>query len=180
MKKFFRMKKGFTLIELMTAVSIFAIVMTISMGSIVSIFDANSKSRSIKAVMSNLNLAMESMSKEMRYGKSYHCSSSGTIENPQNCSGGDSFVSFRSSDNEQISYRLNNNAIEKQVGNGEFIAVTAPEVVIDSLVFYVLGTSLVDGLQPRVVIKVKGHSGGTKNRSDFTLQTLVSQRSLDI
>ena len=172
-------KSGFTLIELMTAVSIFAIIMTISMGSILGIFDANRKSRSIKTVMNNLNLAIESMSKEMRYGKNYHCGS-GTVTTPQNCASGDTLMSFFSSEDEQITYRLTGTALEKQVDNGSFISVTAPEVVIDSLSFYTLGAGLVDTLQPKVIIKVKGHAGGTKGRSDFTLETLVSQRALDI
>ena len=83
--------KGFTLIELMTAVSIFIVIMTVSMGSILSIFDANRKSRSLKTVMNNLNLALESMSREMRYGRSYNC---GTDSDP-NCSGG-TLMSFTS------------------------------------------------------------------------------------
>ena len=67
------MKKGFTLIELMTAMAIFTVIMAISMGSITGIFDANRKSRSLKTAITNLNLAVESMSKEMRFGKNYHC-----------------------------------------------------------------------------------------------------------
>src|SRR3989344_2766515 len=79
-----KMKRGFTFIELMVAVSIFIVVMTISMGSIINVFDANRKSRSLKTVLNNLNLAVESMSKEMRFGRNYHCSS-GTVTIPQNC-----------------------------------------------------------------------------------------------
>jgi prepilin-type N-terminal cleavage/methylation domain-containing protein len=174
-------KKGFTLIEIMTALAIFAVVMTISMGSILGIFEANRKSRSLKAVMANINLSLESMSKEMRYGRDYHCGSSGSQTAPQNCSGGDTYMSFLSSGNEQITYRFNGGAIEKQVGNGEFIAVTAPEVLIDNLTFYILGAGTSDALQPKIIMKIKGHSGTTaKGRSDFTLQTLVSQRALDI
>jgi len=170
---------GFTLIELITAISIFTIIMTISLGSILGIFDANRKSRSIKAVMSNLNLAVETMSKEMRYGKNYHCGS-GTVTVPQNCSSGDTLLSFLSSDNEQITYRLNGTAIEKQSGSEEYIPVTAPEAVIDDLTFYTLGAGTSDTLQPKIIMKIKGHSGSGDDRSDFTLQTTVSQRSMDI
>ena len=46
---------GFTLVELMVSVSLFAIVMVISMGSVVSVFDANKKSQSLRTVMDNLN-----------------------------------------------------------------------------------------------------------------------------
>src|SRR3990167_9012172 len=88
-----KMKKGFTLIELMVAISIFIVVMTISMGSILNVFDANRKSRSLKTVLNNLNLAVESMSKEMRFGKNYHCGS-GTLPVPQKYPGGGTLIRF--------------------------------------------------------------------------------------
>lgn len=173
-------QKGFTLIELMTALSIFIIVITISMGSILGVFNANRKSKSLKTVMSNLNLTLESMSREMRYGQKYHCGSSGTRTIPENCPLGDTYLSFLSSDNVQTTYQLNGTSIEKEVAGEGFVAVTAPEVVIDSLKFYTLGAGTNNTLQPKVVIMVKGHAGDlTKGGSSFILQTLVSQRILD-
>jgi prepilin-type N-terminal cleavage/methylation domain-containing protein len=171
--------KGFTLIEVMTAVSIFAIVMTISLGSIVGIFDANRKTRTLKAIMGNLNLAIESMSKEMRYGQNYHCGS-GTITTPQNCAGGGTLISFLSSEGSQITYTLSGTTIEKEVDGGGFIPITAPEVIIDSLTFYTLGAGTGNTLQPKTTIRIKGHAGSDKSRSDFILQTLVSQRLPDL
>lgn len=175
--------KGFTLIELMTAVSVFAVVMVISMGAILGVFDANRKSESLKTVMDNLNFAVDSMSREMRFGKNYHCGS-GTLTVPQNCStGGGTQVSFLSSGNEQIVYRLTGTQIEKSVDGGlTYISVTAPEIQIESLTFYVLGASPAPAntLQPKVLIKIKGSAGSKiKTKSDFALQTLVSQRLQD-
>lgn len=172
-------EKGFTLIELMTSISIFVIVMTISMGSILGVFDANRKSRSLKTVISNLNLTIESMSKEMRYGDHYHCGSDGTLTVTQNCPAGDTFMSFLSSDNVQTSYRLNGTTIEKQVTGGNFVAVTGPEVTIDQLTFYTLGAGSANTLQPKVVLMIKGHAGTAKGQTAFTLETLVSQRTID-
>lgn len=178
--RFRNKKRGFTLIELMTALSLFIIIMTVSMGSILGVFDANRKSRSIKTVMSNLNLTVESMAKDMRYGRNYHCGSSGTITVPQNCPSSDTFMSFLSSDNTQITYRLNGSTMEKQVGSGDFVPVTAPEVTIDGLNFYALGAGTGNTLQPKIIIKITGHAGTGDSRSNFTIQTLVSQRALDI
>ena len=173
------MKKGFTLIELMTAVSIFAIVLTISMGSIIGIFDANRKSRALKSVMSNLNLAVESMSKEMRFGKNYHCGS-GSVTTPQNCSSGATLMSFLANEGEQITNNLSGNSIVRQIDGGSSIAITAPEVFIDDLTFYTLGAGITDTLQPKVLMKIKAHAGSGKGRTDLTLQTVVSQRLPDI
>ncbi len=175
-----RNNKGFTLIEIMTAMSIFAVVMTISMSSIVGIFDANRRSKAIKDVMSNLNLSMESISKELRYGKNYHCSSSGNITTPADCAEGDSFISFLSSEGEQVVYYLDSSSVWKQVASENVLPVTAPEIVVDDLKFYVLGSTVGDEYQPKVIIKINAHSGNGSNRSDFVLETMVSQRARDI
>ncbi len=172
-------ERGFTLIELMTALSIFLVVMTVSMGSILGIFDANRKSHTLKAVMTSLNLALEGMSREMRYGRNYHCGATGTITTPQNCAGGATSMSFLDAYNVQVTYRLNGTMLERQEGTGSFQPVTSPEALIDAFTFYTVGAGTDNLLQPKVLIAVKAHAG-TKQRTDFTLQTLVSQRALDI
>ena len=154
------------------------------MGSILGVFDSNRKSRTLKTAITNLNLAVESMSKEMRYGSIYHCSNNinvttPVINTPQDCAGGGIVMSFLSSDGEQMTYRLSGTALQLGVDGGGYVAVTAPEIVIDDLDFYAIGTTPGDFLQPKVIIKIQGHAGTGKSRTDFTLQTLVSQRILD-
>ena len=116
----------------------------------------------------------------MRFGKNYHCGSGGVVTTPQNCPSGDTLMSFLSSSGVQITYRLNGQTIEKQVGSGAFIAVTAPEIIIDDLVFYTIGAGTGDSIHPKVLIKIRSHTGTGKSQSDFTLQTSISQRTLDI
>ncbi len=170
-------KNGFTIIELMVAVTIFSVIMTISIGSILGVFDSNRKSRSLKAVMTNLNLAVESMSREMRFGKNYHCGA-GVLTVPQNCASGGTLVSFLSTEGVQTTYRFSGTALEKDVAGGGYIPVTAPEVLIDDLTFYTIGAGA-DGFQPKVIIKIKSHAGAGNSRSDFIIETLVSQRPID-
>ncbi|MDD4989023.1 MAG: type II secretion system protein [Candidatus Pacebacteria bacterium] len=64
---------GFTLIEMMVAVSIFAIIMTISMGALLNIISLNKKSQAVKTIMNNLNFALEEMSRDLRFGAGYDC-----------------------------------------------------------------------------------------------------------
>lgn len=172
--------KGFTLIELLTAVSIFAVIMTISLGSIIGIFDANRKTRSLRTAVSNLNLAMESMAKEMRFATNYHCGFNPPYANPQNCPSGDDYIHFLSNDGIETSYYLSGTTINKAVSGGIIIPLTPPELIIDNLTFYTVGAGTNNTLQPKVLIIVKAHAGGGKSRSDFVLQTLVSQRDIDI
>lgn len=175
-------ERGFTLIELMTALTLFMVVMTIAMGSVLGIFNANKKTQSESTVMNNLNLAVESMAREMRFGTNYHCGG-GTYTDPQNCAAGDTSISFLSSDGEQMVYRLSGTSIERSIDGGQtFAAVTAPEISITNLKFYVLGAGAppVNTLQPKTVIVIKGYSGNeTTTRTEFSLQTLVSERRID-
>lgn len=175
-----RKSRGFTLVELLTAISIFAIIMTISLGSILGIFDANRKTRAMKNVVSNLNLALEGMAKEIRFGRDYHCGQSGQDTSPQNCPSGDTYFSFLDSEGSQVTYRFMDQSLEKRVGTEQYIAITAPEVAIDSGEFYTIGSGTGDTLQPKVLLVIKAHSGTGKSRTDIVLQTLVSQRYLDI
>jgi prepilin-type N-terminal cleavage/methylation domain-containing protein len=189
------MKKGFTLIEIMTAVSVFAVITTISMGSILTVFDVNRKSESIKTVMDNLNLALESMAREMRFGTNYICNPLlpmlDTITAPDPCTGGDTSVAFLATDGvTKIVYRQTDNGvgtgIEKSRDGGQsFVPVTAPELTIQDIKFFVIGAlpSVSEGspLQPKVLIRIRGVAGSKEGtKTSFTIQTLVSQRKLDV
>ena len=175
------MRRGFTLVEILTAVSLFIVVMTVATGAILQVTQANRKTESLKVVMDNLNFALESMSRDIRFGKNYHCGVNGTIAAPQNCPAGDIFLSMLNQNNDQVTYRLTGFQITKTVNGSPAIPVTAPEISITSLNFFVLGANpLPDALQPSVVMKVQGFAG---NRADstsrFTVQTEVSQRAID-
>ncbi|MBX9765465.1 type II secretion system GspH family protein, partial [Patescibacteria group bacterium] len=47
-------RRGFTLVELMVAVSIFAIVMMIGVGALLSLVQTNRRAQAINSVMNNL------------------------------------------------------------------------------------------------------------------------------
>ena len=64
-------RQGFTLIELMVSVSIFAIVTLITSGAFIILADIYRKTQTNRAVMDNLNLAMDTMTLQIREGKNY-------------------------------------------------------------------------------------------------------------
>lgn len=178
--------KGFTLVEIMVAIGIFVVLVTISLGAIASIFDANRKSQSLKSIMTNLNFAVEVVGRNIRFGTNYHCGTSGTLTLPQNCSRGDSFISFLSSSGQQIIYRLNtstNQIEESDDGGSTYQGITAPNINVQALDFYVLGAGGGGSafLQPKVIILVRGFAGTQQStESSFTIETTVSQRILDV
>ncbi|MEK7607724.1 MAG: type II secretion system protein [Patescibacteria group bacterium] len=186
---------GFTLIEVMVSVSIFSIVMLISTGAVFSIVEANKKSHTLKSVMTNLNFALESMARDMRVGDRFTCSAWGS--GPFDCQNGGATFSYKANrsidsnpaydpadQNDAVEYTLAENRIRKKVynsGSPEDFYITAKEIVIEDLTFYVLGTGSVpaDLRQPKVVITIKGYAGTGNTKSQFNIQTTVSQRSID-
>src|SRR3990167_5891431 len=68
---------GFTLIEIMVAVSIFAIVAVITTGALVTANNTNRKAQAIKLAIDNLNFAVDSMVLNLGNGGRYHCITGG-------------------------------------------------------------------------------------------------------
>ncbi|MEI8327926.1 MAG: type II secretion system protein [Candidatus Taylorbacteria bacterium] len=78
MKKKFTMfryqrQKGFTLIEMIVSLGIFSIVAVVALGALIKIISANKKAQTLQSAMTNLNYALESMSREMRMGTNFIC-----------------------------------------------------------------------------------------------------------
>jgi prepilin-type N-terminal cleavage/methylation domain-containing protein len=166
-------QKGFTLVEMIVAIFVFSVVMVISTGALVSIIGANRKAQSVKSVMNNVAFSLDSMTRALRVGTNYDCGVSSCA------SGGSESLTFTDVDGRDVQYRFNesSNQIERDIDGAGFQALTAPEVTVDRLMFYVDGVES-DG-QPRVLIVVGGRAGVGKSETVFNIQTLVSQRSLD-
>ncbi len=173
MSKLKSKKGGFFLAELIVAVSIFGIVTTIAVGSLVLALDANRKTQSLKSVLNNLNIVMDSMTKTIATGTHYFCSIPADgdfdISSPltNDCSdsvaGGIDAITLLSNydldedgePNDFVTYRHVVNGdkgyIARKIRSGETgnfgpeIRMTAPGVDIDSLVFAVTGSTPASG-----------------------------------
>ena len=74
--------RGFTLIEMIVSLAIFSIVAVVALGALMKIVSANKKAQSLQSAMTNINYALESISREMRVGSDFTCVSPlGTIYN---------------------------------------------------------------------------------------------------
>ncbi|MEI6528759.1 MAG: type II secretion system protein [bacterium] len=193
---------GFTLVELMVAVAIFTIVATTAGSALMGIISANKKARSIQSAMNDVNLALESVSKDMRMGTDYECSSSDTVpgnySSPSCPTTGGTLIKYKSNKDangdgvsDYIYYKFypadstNKGSIRMCAASGSifcnsdssFSSLTSPEVNVTKMKFYVVNGGTTSGAQPRVVITMSGEAGAVVSlKTTFDIQTSVSQR----
>lgn len=173
-------QKGFTLVELLVAVALFTLITTFALGAVLSIFDANRRAKSMKTVVDNLNFSIEDMARTVKFGGRYYCGE-GTSTN--DCQFGASSIAV-TFEGRRIIYRWAgvNNPIVKCVDSSTICTeITSPETRIEYVRFYVMGSTLGDSLQPKVLAVIKGYVGNKPtSQSIFSIQTSMSQRKLDI
>lgn len=161
-----KLVSGFTLIELMVAVSIFMIIMIMAMGSVIVVSDVSKKADKLRNSMDSVNFAMESMTRSIRMGTNYES--------------GDDSISFISSDGKNILYYKDGFVLKRCVdSNINCVDMVSSEVKVDTLQFYVKGTQAGDTIQPSVYIIMKGVVDIKGTEYSFALQTMASQRNLE-
>jgi prepilin-type N-terminal cleavage/methylation domain-containing protein len=161
--------KGFSLIEMIVAVGLFTVAITISLGALLNINDLGRRAEAIRTVNDNVNFSLEAMMREIRAGSNYVSYSQTNMFTLTNNLG------------QTITYRLNINKIERSVNGAAYSALTSSDINITNLIFVVHGQVAGDNLQPVVTISINGFSGWEKERtkSILRLQTTISQRKLD-
>lgn len=170
------MNKGFTLLEMIVAIGVFSIAILISIGAFLNLENAEKKIQADIETQNNLRFALEIMSKEIRTGTSYHCSLNPGVE-PIDCPSGLNSLAFKNTSGQTIIYRQNSNRVEKSSDGGAFFQpLTASNITVENLKFYVVGALTGDNIQPRVLIGLKAIGQIGRAQSEFVLQTAVSQR----
>ena len=108
------LKGGFTLIEIMIAITLFTAIMIIGTGAVLQTNLIHKKSQTMRSVMDNLNFIMEDMVRNLRLGSDYECPSPILPPNqistlfthtPTDCANNTSIV-FKSVDGSPIIYSL--------------------------------------------------------------------------
>ena len=186
--------KGFTLIEMMIAMTIFSVIVTVGLETVLSAINEHATSQNMRTVMDNLNFSMEDMSRNIRLGTNFHCVlySGETILDglgvpiPQDCLGGSHEIVFTGVTGQNITYIMTDPGsgpvvVTKQVGAGAVQTFTLPEVTIDyhKSGFLVIGAPTGDGKQPVVNIGLSGTVTYKGINSTFSIQTTAASRPLD-
>jgi len=158
-------ESGLTLIELIVAIGIFGLVISMVFGIFGLAIVSQRRIIALRNVEDNIRFAIESMAREIRTGKNF--------------SSGAGSLSFTNAKGEAIVYRLNGNIVEKSSdGGASYSVVTGSETNINYLNFYLRGQAAGDGLQPRITITIGATSQVDNQSANLRVQTTVSERFL--
>lgn len=198
--------KAFTLVELLVVLGLFSFIMTIASGALFSAQSVNVRLQETQAVLDNMNLSMEVMTRDIRYGSDFYATSSLTLVTPskrRSCDyqmDGCKVIYFKptgaQNDLDRAVYYIDNGILfKKNIPFGSASStyqITAGDVSIKSLIFFVKGAEssvpadnedgVADYDQPLITVTVYGVTKPTKltaTSTKFTLQTSISPRELD-
>jgi prepilin-type N-terminal cleavage/methylation domain-containing protein len=176
-------KKGFTLVETLVAIAIFAIVVLIGVGGFANALHTQGEVSSLIAAQSNASIALEQMAREIRTGYLFcdtspntggtiqlnsACSLVGIGQNQTGCSqtGSDiltckNIIDFYDAQGYEVDYALapgggvtSAGALERnQAGNG-YEPITSDNVTLKYLTFTIFGTTEGDNWPPRITISM--------------------------
>lgn len=196
-------EKGFTLIEVLVSLSIFAFVATAGVGVLLVMVDSNRKAQNMQTVMTNLSFSLDSMTRDIRTGTNFYVSNSdtGAVLNQGSTNndgtgvvfgfdeGGGSLTSNQGcGSGGRIAFKFNstNGRLERMVCAGTAQAtawepITDTDVIINDMWFVLSGSDPADNYSPSVTIFIDGSVGGIRSTgADFQIQTTVTQRQYDI
>jgi prepilin-type N-terminal cleavage/methylation domain-containing protein len=161
---------GFTLVESLVAVSIFAVVMTIVGSLYVTALNLQRRAFNVQVTEENASFVLETMVKEIRVSnisnQNTNCPSSSAAS-----------LSMVHPVNGSIVYSLSGGAVHRSV-NGLDAQITSNNVQFTKLRFCISGSNSNDGLQPRITILASVKSSNTSQQSAIDFQTTLSQRFL--
>ena len=163
--------RGYTLVELIILVGLFALIMMLASGAYLVMIGVNRQVQGIATGIDNLAFALETMTRTIRTGAGYSCpgGASDCIVNN---------FSLTDADGTPVTYAISDGVITQ---NG--VALTDPSVNVSSLAFYASGTRKPpsDYLQSRVTIVISGTvSSGPGKTEEFTVETRATMRGTDI
>lgn len=180
--------QGFTLLELLVAVAIFSVVMTVASGVLSNILQSQERVLAEQLALNNTSYALEYMGRSLRMAKKDadgQCLDEYLENFNDKCNyavSGDSSIRFLNHDKECVEYFLKGNQVKKKKSDNETDsfggaqAFTSNDLTISKLNFEIKGECQDDNLQPTVTIFMNVE---TSEETDFKIQTTITQRNLD-
>ena len=170
--------RGFTLIELIISVGLFAIISTLAAGGYLITIAAARHAEVETAAVDNLSFAFETMMRIVRTGSGYLCNGS---TNP--CNPGSTFTVTGADGNTYV-FAASGGAITEQItappaSVQPATAITDPAVAVSAFNIYMIGAGASDG-QTHVTFVITGiiNNVDIGKQIPFTLETGATTRTI--
>ncbi len=198
---------GFTIIEVMIAMAIFIVILTIGLGATLDALSQHYRTQNMRTVMDSMNFMIEDMARNIRLGSNVHCVIGTEVITdplgeiiPQDCpqipgvSGGSNMIVFKDLRGNQLTYAISRpdsvmpivplQVYKQSTATSTAQMITPPTVVMD---YYRSGFTVRGSLpadsgdvsQPSVVIRLAGYVLYKNIKTNFAIQTTVMLRALD-
>ncbi len=184
--------RGFSLVELMVSLTVFSIVVVVALGTLLVLIDVNAKAQALFSSTTNLSFALDAMSREVRTGYDYYCTTrTSNFSYPppgqgeiQDCANGNFIAFTRERDGQRFAFQKNGDILEEYDGTNWIPITSDRDVVISNFVIDVSDTAPLSASnenQPTASIYIDGYMyNGLDSRTEFNIQTRVTQRRIDI
>lgn len=175
------MQKGFTLLEIIVAATIFAIASSAISALFLVGVKGQRNALATQNVVENTRLALELMSRQIRMAQRDETGSC-VGEQKTTFNAGGAALTFLDSLGRCVTYQTAGNKIQMKQGSGAFLDLTSDDILVETLEFEVSGRLATDGVQPRVTMFLAAKASGTKPEDavKILLETTASVRNLDV
>lgn len=157
--------KGFTLVEVMIAFTIFGILAGVITGALLNVFRSHLLIFNTLNSQANLRFLLETMTREVKEGSGLAFDAETNI------------FSFVNKDGRQVSYYLEGGVVLR-AENSEILPITSQDLIVEK--FDVAGCWQNPSCQPSLTLLFKVRPKTNPQNSSFYLQTTITQRRTGI
>jgi prepilin-type N-terminal cleavage/methylation domain-containing protein len=184
--------KGFSVLELIVSLALFSLALTIIMTILFALVDTQNEAVNTQNVQDNIRFAFDTMVRDIRTGREFHCGA-GDVATPANCPAGGSSLTIFNQANQRITYQIfENQLVKSSDGSSDGVCfpdpnnrtdcqrLTAPGVIADRLTFFVRGALADDDAQSLATVVLRGRIIDPKGKAstEINLQATMSRRGL--
>jgi len=168
--------RGYTLIEILVAISIFFVVIAAPSGFFVSALKGQQKALASQELLDNVSYALEYMSRSLRMAKK--------DDNKLNYATTTQGIKFRNYQDKYQEFYLEDGRIkEDKTGYAQPLFLTSNDIEISKFEISIKGETQEDIIQPRVTLLLEAIGNRPAIASlqpVIRIQTTISQRNLDV